>query len=196
MLRIFFRALFGVRVVRLCASSPPVAIALHGSTLLLVARQRHVGWLAYGSVVLRAVRCSCCRSVHCHSPQQVHCAATVCVAAVTNMCIAAAATSIAAAARALLPQTADILQAVMALALKKRLRDYETVDTSVSCDARGLLDGRFNSMCIEGSHWHTPLNMTAHKLEVRGGVGGQRVCCGFLAGRAMCGWVAGSSLSG
>lgn len=63
-------------------------------------------------------------------------------------------------------QTADILQAVMGLALKKRLREYESVDTSVSCDAMGLLDGRFNSMCIEGRHWHTPLNMTAHKLEV------------------------------
>lgn len=55
----------------------------------------------------------------------------------------------------------------MALALKKRLQEYESVDTAVSCDAMGLLDGRFNSMCIEGRHWHTPLNMTAHKLEVR-----------------------------
>lgn len=63
-------------------------------------------------------------------------------------------------------QTADILQAVMGLALKKRLREYESVNTSVSCDMRGLLDGRFNSMCIEGRHWHTPLGMTAHKLEV------------------------------
>lgn len=72
-------------------------------------------------------------------------------------------------------QTADILQAVMALALKKRLREYESVDTSVSCDTRGLLDGRFNSMCIEGRHWHTPLGMTAHKLEV--GLGDKSRAC-------------------
>lgn len=74
--------------------------------------------------------------------------------------------------------TADILQAVMALALKKRLREYESVDASVSCDARGLMDGRFNSMCIEGRHWHTPLGMTAHKLEVQ--IGAMQVDLGTL----------------
>jgi hypothetical protein len=75
-------------------------------------------------------------------------------------------------------QTADILQAVMGLALKKRLREYESVDASVSCDARGLMDGRFNSMCIEGRHWHTPLGMTAHKLEVGGVWSGQQFAAG------------------
>jgi hypothetical protein len=38
-------------------------------------------------------------------------------------------------------QTADILQAVMAAALKKRLRGHESVETGASCDAWGLAEG-------------------------------------------------------
>lgn len=63
-------------------------------------------------------------------------------------------------------QTADIMRAVMELSLKNRLKQYQSVEADVACDAMGLLDGRFDALSIEGRHWVTPLNMTAHKLEV------------------------------
>eukprot|EP00878_Enallax_costatus_P037216 GHUV01042022.1.p1 GENE.GHUV01042022.1~~GHUV01042022.1.p1 ORF type:complete len:236 (+),score=22.71 GHUV01042022.1:38-745(+) len=55
---------------------------------------------------------------------------------------------------------------VMVLSLKNRLKQYQSVEADVSCDARGLLDGRFNALSIDGRHWVTPLKMTAHRLEV------------------------------
>eukprot|EP00879_Flechtneria_rotunda_P027456 GHRR01029414.1.p1 GENE.GHRR01029414.1~~GHRR01029414.1.p1 ORF type:complete len:264 (+),score=83.76 GHRR01029414.1:1015-1806(+) len=62
--------------------------------------------------------------------------------------------------------TATIMKTAMEVALKNRLKKYQCVDTDVVCDARGLLEGRFGAVSIEGRDWVTPLNMTAHKLEV------------------------------
>ncbi|WIA35711.1 hypothetical protein OEZ86_004113 [Tetradesmus obliquus] len=62
--------------------------------------------------------------------------------------------------------TASVMRTVMELSLKNRLAQYRIVQADVACDAMGLLDGRFDALSIEGRHWVTPLNMTAHRLEV------------------------------
>lgn len=63
-------------------------------------------------------------------------------------------------------QTADLMQAAITLALKTRLKEYQGIRTDVECDAWGLLEGKFRSVAITGQHWRTPLQLTAHRLEV------------------------------
>lgn len=65
-------------------------------------------------------------------------------------------------------QTADIMEGAIKIALKSRLRQHKGIDASVVCDAWGVLDGRFDNMSIIGTHWETPLQLTAHRLEVGG----------------------------
>lgn len=66
-------------------------------------------------------------------------------------------------------QTADVVEAVAAMALKARLKEYRSVKAQVFCDAWSLMAGRVNGVKIMGEGWTSPLNLTAQVLEVWGG---------------------------
>lgn len=63
------------------------------------------------------------------------------------------------------------MEAAIVLSLKNRLTRYGSVEAACTCDTRGLLEGTFGGLRIQGSDWVTPLRMTAHELLVRGGCG-------------------------
>ncbi len=63
-------------------------------------------------------------------------------------------------------QTADIMEAAIVLALKTRLKQWQDIRAEVDSDAFSLMEGRFRSMGIHGQGWRTPLELTAHQLEV------------------------------
>ena len=63
-------------------------------------------------------------------------------------------------------QSAGLLEAVSAAALRSRLKRYDTVETSIQCNFLELLNGAVSHVDIQGKGWESKAGLTARLLEV------------------------------
>ena len=64
------------------------------------------------------------------------------------------------------PQSGGLLEALTAAALRSRLRQYDRVESEISCNFLGLLAGHVYSVHIYGTAWESRAGLTARVLEV------------------------------
>lgn len=63
-------------------------------------------------------------------------------------------------------QSGGLLEALTAAALRSRLRQYNRVESEISCNFLGLLAGHVHSVHIYGTAWESRAGLTARVLEV------------------------------
>jgi hypothetical protein len=63
--------------------------------------------------------------------------------------------------------TTGLLESVVTLALRARLRESRGVECSISADVFSLLAGHVYGARVSGEGWRSPLNLTARTIEVR-----------------------------
>lgn len=66
-------------------------------------------------------------------------------------------------------QSAGLLEAVSAAALRSRLKRYDCVETSIQCNFLELLGGAVSHVDIHGKGWESKAGLTARLLEASAG---------------------------
>lgn len=59
-----------------------------------------------------------------------------------------------------------MVEAVAGLAVRSRLKSFDSVDTNIDCDTQSLMQGKVQGVRVAGQSWCSQLGLTAHLFDI------------------------------